>query len=280
MPGNTAFFFNTYPGDFHLANRLIRQLKYYFPESDILAIPDGFYDDFCQQSNLENVKICRRETPLKRKGTVHVHSYQNLEYVAANTDAELIIQLDPDVFITQRFDSTNLPSTLFFGQFYYYWWPDDWDKPLVQGSVWGMRRSLLDKLVKVNPFNASFYEHSFSERRDGSSLEDRGWSESLNEVYPFTEWGWWKNLVLRNKSFNCVPRRGRIWATHPNTRAEFDLGRGGSGTSPGIPSSTPSTTSSGVPRTIPGHPFNDARRERFQAGLRPDLPDPRPDQRP
>lgn len=211
-PANPAFVFNTYPGDFCLALRLIRLIRQHYPSAEIVACPDGRSAEF--EALSPGCYIQPRSTPLKRPDKVHLHSFQTLQAALEHTSADLLIQIDPDAYLSQPFKA--IPDAQWFGQTFQFPWQDGYTGKTMHGACWGMRRTLLERLVSENPFTLDLYTHPQNLRANGSAVEDRGFSMAVAKLLPPSQWGHWTELHLRSNKVNCTIRRGKIAAVHPN----------------------------------------------------------------
>ena len=112
-----AFLFHVYK-EFELAKRLISQLRFFFPLSNILGIADGTYNyefkEFAWQHNVRYIEAER----LFRQETGNQWVKRMFWFYTASSHADYLIKIDPDAYVLRRFnflphlDIAGTPFTL------------------------------------------------------------------------------------------------------------------------------------------------------------------------
>lgn len=98
-----AFLFHVYK-EFDLARRLIRQIKFFFPSSDILGISDGTTNDgFRFYCHTHNVKYLEHQR-LFYQTTGNQWIKRMFRFFQAYSEANYLIKIDPDSYVLRRFE--------------------------------------------------------------------------------------------------------------------------------------------------------------------------------
>lgn len=112
-----AFLFHVYQ-EFELAKRLISQLKFFFPSSNILGIADGTYNyNFKEFAWQHNVRYIEGER-LFRQETGNEWIKRMFWFYMASSHSDYLIKIDPDAYILRKFnflpylDIAGTPFTL------------------------------------------------------------------------------------------------------------------------------------------------------------------------
>jgi hypothetical protein len=196
-----CFFFSTYLGDEPLARRLAGQIQRHYPAAVIAALGDGYTPD------LAGCLCHGDEVALKRPETIHQYSHQRLAIaLQAAPHADLYIQLDPDTYLTRPF--RQIPRSEWAGRLCLSDYGPDYRVKHLHGCCWAMRRTLIERLVKENPFKPELYDYPGNVRTDGMAYEDLGFALAVDSVYPNQHWKNWGEVNLGGKL-------GRFPATHP-----------------------------------------------------------------
>lgn len=99
-----AFVF-TFFDDIVLAQRLIRQLRQFYPTADILAIADGVRPAaFAAYAQINAVQYLEGER-LKPRASGGQWTHRYLELFLAQSSADVLIKLDPDSFVYRAFEA-------------------------------------------------------------------------------------------------------------------------------------------------------------------------------
>lgn len=197
-----TFFFSTYAGDESLARRLVGQIQHHHPDSLIVAIADGY------DPELPGVLVHTCQQPLKRPGTIHEYSYNRLKVAfEASPHSDLFIQMDPDTYLFRPF--RRFPNADWFGRGSIERYGSDYTCRIILGCCWGMRRALIERLVRENPFAPELYDYPGNVRPDGTAFEDLGFALAVDSIYPNHLWQNWGEVNVRGKI------SGQTAAAHP-----------------------------------------------------------------
>jgi len=142
-----AFYFAIYK-DEPLALRLARQIRLHYPNAEIVAITDGEHGS----SELQSIKnygvIFVEGNHLKKWGCGGAGAHRNLAAALEFTQADTLIQMDPDAYLWRRFQ--QIPDQPWFGQVHISqctWYPHS-PMPCVHGGTWGMKREFARLALK------------------------------------------------------------------------------------------------------------------------------------
>lgn len=226
-----AFYFSIYKDELW-AVRLVHQIKHFYPKADIVCIFDGqgFPGQAEKIADLgANVRVGER---LKGPGNGMKFSHRNLSVALEYSDAELFFKMDPDSYIWRRFN--DVPENVeFFGQAH--------SKPIGQafpkgvtychGACWGIRRSLMQRMVDSEIFYDKLYEHPHNlynryANEKFRKIGDRGDAEDIvmHEDFIFgdaaTKLGAkpvrWKDVRLHQAQELVQDPNDLVWSvTHP-----------------------------------------------------------------
>jgi hypothetical protein len=202
-------YFNTVPKDFHLALRLVSQIRRHFPpQTEILAIPDGCSSEFAALN--PDCLIHDNTRRLKAPGTVHLHCRRNIEAVLELTSAEVAIQVDPDLYISRA--PRNVPDTDWFGQWFTCRFSDGYHS-ILHGACWGAKRGYLRRLLDEQALKREYFLHPGNHRFDGSGLRDRGFAAAVSSCPG--SYTYWEEVKITRGRVNINPSRAHF-ASHPN----------------------------------------------------------------
>jgi hypothetical protein len=167
-----AFYLTVYD-DHELAERLIKDLSIFYPESPILVCVDGNptyeFSRFCDKSGCEYMEGQR----LKLAEFGGEWLVRMLQFYLMATDAECLIKLDPDSKINRRFGF--IPLADLFGQIQH-----NGVRSYVQGGAIGCRRAAAETIIKSGfLLDAQYQQYAYSYRRKRSPYLQPG--EAAND---------------------------------------------------------------------------------------------------
>jgi len=160
MHKRLAFFLHCWSEDWHLAKRIIGQIKRHEPDADILVIGDGV--DISLFRNDPDIKFLAGER-LKLLSCVEKFFKRAYQFLLENSSARCFVQVDPDTCLHR---SLSLPADLCFGTCKQ---PDGrWQYPLPLGGGLGFCRSLIEVLARSDYFQDPWFSCSdFAYQRFG-----------------------------------------------------------------------------------------------------------------
>jgi len=148
-----CFYFNFHQEEKRLADRLVKQIQFFYPDSDILCITD----DESNPSWTGVKTICGNH--LKKRGKIRLFIRRNFQKCIQNSQAAIFIQVDPDTYIWRHFHA--IPSAHWFGDTTYQVQSEPGlgnNFNVVMGYCVGFSRHLMVELLSSNIINDSFVE--------------------------------------------------------------------------------------------------------------------------
>lgn len=142
---NIAFFFSFVDSDFHLAERLVGQLKNFYPTSLIMAIGDGA----STSKHPGSACACWYRENLKRPDTIGEFTQQNFQFILdmlqSDPTIDSVVKLDPDSFLKRKFN--YLPDEQWCGELNqgdFTWGYSTWCK----GGGFLIKKIAIEKIVE------------------------------------------------------------------------------------------------------------------------------------
>jgi hypothetical protein len=174
--------------DLALAERLLRQLCYFHPDSPVLLLPDGISPDFAYVGH-QHLISCPTPTTLKHRETIHQYSHRKLALASDRLDTDWIVQLDPDCYLSEPIPVPR--KRVWHGRLFSYPYRGDQKIKMQHGAAWAMPREVVSTAAESNPFDPSDYIHDNNIRPDGSAMEDCGFAAGIAKVHGPKLWKNW-----------------------------------------------------------------------------------------
>lgn len=216
---NLTFSFGIYQ-EWHLATRLIHQIKKHHPEATAIAIGDGTHNphfaSVCQQLGA----IYKSDRRLKLPQYGGLWSLRLFELFLDTTDADILIKLDPDAQLWRKF--AFYPDSDWFGTI-----SPVYRHPFARGGCVGFKRHAVERIVRSEILlNPIFTKPRYSYDRYGKHKHSHECQQI--ELISLQDWiladvSYYLGLSLENWSEVNIQFRGtpqnrdlRYAATHPH----------------------------------------------------------------
>lgn len=216
---NLAFGFGIYQ-EWHLATRLVHQLKKHHPTASAIAIADGTdnsrFRSLCQKVDVTYIKDRRLKLP-QYGGSWTLRLF---EAFLTLSDADILIKLDPDTMLWRGF--SFYPDSDWFGTI-----SPAYRHPFARGGCVGFKRHAVERIVNSEILlNPVFTKPRYSYDRYGKhkhSHECHSTERLSLQDWILADVGYYLDLSLEPWSevdiqFRDTPDNGdlRYAATHPH----------------------------------------------------------------